>query len=60
MHGADGWLLRWSPEVLFPELGADGTLRLDAANQPIPTYDQEVVEAYRPDLEAGHDDADGD
>jgi hypothetical protein len=25
VHGADGWLLRWSPEVLFPELGADGT-----------------------------------
>ena len=29
VHGAEGWLLRWSPEVLFPELGADGTLRLD-------------------------------
>jgi len=29
VQGADGWLLRWSPEVLFPELGADGTLRLD-------------------------------
>lgn len=29
VHGADGWLLRWSPRVLFPELGADGTLRLD-------------------------------
>lgn len=29
VHGVDGWLLRWTPEVLFPELGADGTLRLD-------------------------------
>jgi penicillin-binding protein 2 len=29
VHGADGWLLRWSPEVMFPELGADGSLRLD-------------------------------
>ena len=29
VHGADGWQLRWTPEVLFPELGADGTLRLD-------------------------------
>lgn len=27
------------------ELHPDGTLRLDAANQPIPTYDQEVVKA---------------
>ena len=24
-----GWLVRWSPAVVFPELGADGTLRLD-------------------------------
>lgn len=29
VQGADGWLLRWSPEVLFAELGADGALRLD-------------------------------
>ena len=29
VHGPDGWLVRWSPEVLFPELGSDGTLRLD-------------------------------
>ncbi|HEX7172865.1 MAG TPA: penicillin-binding transpeptidase domain-containing protein [Candidatus Limnocylindria bacterium] len=29
VHGADGWLLRWSPSVVFPELGSDGTLRLD-------------------------------
>jgi len=29
VHGTDGWLLRWSPEVLFPELGTDGALRLD-------------------------------
>ena len=29
VHGPDGWLVRWSPEVLFPELGLDGTLRLE-------------------------------
>jgi len=29
VQGADGWLLRWRPSVVFPELGADGTLRLD-------------------------------
>ena len=29
VQGPDGWLLRWSPEVLFPELGSNGTLRLD-------------------------------
>jgi len=28
------------------ELHPDGSLRLDGQNQPIPTYDQEVVEAY--------------
>jgi uncharacterized protein (DUF1800 family) len=28
------------------ELHPDGTLRLDEDNQPIPTYDQEVVKAY--------------
>ncbi len=28
------------------ELHPDGTLRLDADNQPIPTYDQDVVEAF--------------
>src|SRR4029079_15872259 len=28
------------------ELHPDGTLRLDADNQPIPTYDQEVVKAF--------------
>jgi uncharacterized protein (DUF1800 family) len=28
------------------ELHPDGTLRLDKNNQPIPTYDQEVVKAY--------------
>ena len=31
VHGRDGWLLRWSPAVVFPELGSDGTLRLDRA-----------------------------
>ena len=25
----DGWLVRWSPAVVFPELGEEGTLRLD-------------------------------
>ena len=29
VQGTDGWVLRWSPELLFPELGAAGTLRLD-------------------------------
>jgi cell division protein FtsI/penicillin-binding protein 2 len=28
VHGSEGWLLRWTPETLFPELGTDGTLRL--------------------------------
>jgi uncharacterized protein (DUF1800 family) len=28
------------------ELHPDGTLRLDSANQPIPTYDQDVVKAF--------------
>ena len=34
VHGADGWTLRWSPAVLFPELGEDGTLRLDRTLGP--------------------------
>jgi cell division protein FtsI/penicillin-binding protein 2 len=29
VQGEDGWLVRWSPELLFPELGANGVLRLD-------------------------------
>ncbi len=29
VQGRDGWLVRWSPGVVFPELGTDGTLRLD-------------------------------
>ncbi|MEO5986901.1 MAG: penicillin-binding transpeptidase domain-containing protein [Candidatus Limnocylindria bacterium] len=29
VQGRDGWLLRWTPEVIFPELGLAGTLRLD-------------------------------
>ena len=29
VQGADGWLLRWSPAVIFPELGTDGSLRLE-------------------------------
>jgi cell division protein FtsI/penicillin-binding protein 2 len=28
-HGADGWQVRWTPELLFPELGESGELRLD-------------------------------
>jgi penicillin-binding protein 2 len=28
VQGPDGWLLRWSPETLFPELGPDGQLEL--------------------------------
>ena len=34
VHGAAGWQLRWTPEVLFPELGEDGTLRLDRTLGP--------------------------
>ena len=29
VQGPDGWEVRWSPELLFPELGTEGTLRLD-------------------------------
>jgi penicillin-binding protein 2 len=29
VQGPAGWLVRWSPELLFPELGPAGTLRLD-------------------------------
>jgi penicillin-binding protein 2 len=29
VEGPGGWLMRWTPEVLFPELGPDGALRLD-------------------------------
>ena len=28
VQGPNGWLVRWSPEVLFPELGTDGQLEL--------------------------------
>ncbi len=28
VQGPDGWLVRWSPEVLFPELGPNGQLEL--------------------------------
>ncbi|MBW3612285.1 MAG: hypothetical protein KY392_00330 [Chloroflexi bacterium] len=34
VHGTDGWTLRWTPEVLFPELGEDGSLRLDRTLGP--------------------------
>ncbi len=29
VQGRDGWLMRWTPSIVFPELGTDGTLRLD-------------------------------
>ncbi len=28
VEGVDGWRVRWSPEVLFPELGTEGRLEL--------------------------------
>jgi penicillin-binding protein 2 len=28
VEGPDGWQVRWSPEILFPELGPSGTLEL--------------------------------
>ncbi|MDQ3344999.1 MAG: penicillin-binding transpeptidase domain-containing protein [Chloroflexota bacterium] len=34
VHGRDGWLIRWSPSVVFPELGDTGTLRLDRSLGP--------------------------
>jgi penicillin-binding protein 2 len=34
VQGRDGWLVRWTPEVLFPELGPDGALRLDRSLSP--------------------------
>ena len=34
VHGPDRWLVRWSPALVFPELGAEGTLRLDRSLGP--------------------------
>ncbi len=34
VRGRDGWLIRWSPSVMFPELGDEGTLRLDRSLGP--------------------------
>lgn len=34
VQGRDGWLIRWSPSVVFPELGSDGMLRLDRSLGP--------------------------
>ena len=34
VNGRDGWLVRWSPAVLFPELGSEGSLRLDRSLGP--------------------------
>ena len=31
VQSAEGWLLRWSPAAIFPELGDGGSLRLDRA-----------------------------
>src|SRR5438105_3433445 len=33
-QGATGWQIRWSPELLFPELGDDGTLALTRQISP--------------------------
>ncbi|MGH2383255.1 MAG: penicillin-binding transpeptidase domain-containing protein [Candidatus Limnocylindria bacterium] len=29
VQGREGWVVRWNPSIIFPELGDDGTLRLD-------------------------------
>ncbi|MEO7296253.1 MAG: penicillin-binding transpeptidase domain-containing protein [Candidatus Limnocylindria bacterium] len=34
VQGRDGWMVRWSPSVVFPELGEEGTLRLDRSVGP--------------------------
>jgi penicillin-binding protein 2 len=33
-QGAGGWQVRWSPELLFPDLGDDGTLALTRQTSP--------------------------
>jgi penicillin-binding protein 2 len=33
-QGASGWQVRWSPALLFPELGTDGELRLTRTTSP--------------------------
>lgn len=33
-QGAGGWQVRWSPELLFPQLGDDGTLSLTRQTSP--------------------------
>jgi penicillin-binding protein 2 len=33
-QGPSGWQVRWSPELLFPELGNDGTLALTRQTSP--------------------------
>jgi cell division protein FtsI/penicillin-binding protein 2 len=33
-QGASGWQVRWTPAVLFPELGADGKLTLTRTTSP--------------------------
>src|SRR5207244_11264887 len=33
-QGASGWQIRWSPKLLFPELGDDGTLALTRQVSP--------------------------
>lgn len=34
VQGRDGWLVRWSPATVVPELGTEGVLRLDRALGP--------------------------
>jgi len=33
-QGANGWQVRWTPALLFPELGTDGELRLTRTTSP--------------------------
>jgi cell division protein FtsI/penicillin-binding protein 2 len=33
-QGAHGWQVRWTPELLFPDLGDDGTLALNRQTSP--------------------------
>jgi penicillin-binding protein 2 len=51
-QGAAGWRVRWSPELLFPNLGDDGTLALTRQTSPrgrIVARDGTVFAMTRPD-----------
>jgi len=51
-QGASGWQVRWSPELLFPELGEDGTLALTRQISPrgrIVSRNGSVFAMTRPD-----------